>query len=258
MAITPFTARIYWDKGMDPFTVIKGMEKVFGQQLPVIASEANGIVAESALKRLRSIHLRAFLGGVSGTSYKSILNLRQKISEVLVLRKPVGVYTYRVGYYPGFFESAKSLAPKHGVYNYMGIMNAGARPGKIKGFGTAGVDRMRQWALSRKIAQDPRKVEVLRLRKRREGTVGRPTKFRRYSRMANSDQQLWAIAKKMGKRGIRGRHHLFAWASYIRAELPVELQRAVMDAYLKFYKLIGKYKMEVSPVTSKFVLRRTI
>ena len=243
---------------MDPFTVKKGMEKIFGQQLPVIVSEANGIVAGSALNRLQFIHRSSFPNRISGISYQSILELRQKISEVLVLKKPVGVYTYRVGYYPGFFERAKSLAPKHRVYDYMQYLNTGVGPGKIKGFGTEGMDRMRQWAISRKVAQNPREVEVLRLRKRREGTVGRPTKFRKYSRMANPDQQLWAIAKKMEKRGIKGRHHLYRFASYIRTELPVELQQAIMDAYLKFYKLVGKYKMEESTVTSKYVLKRIV
>ena len=167
---------------------------------------------------------------------------------------------YDIGEVPtGFIEKLRQVYNSGIILASLGhhdcefCINKGVKPGKIiapvKGgslgvsMSPAGWERLREWADRMGIAQGTKEMNVegnyniSRLpyklgqrRKRSGGLVGRP---RNYRINIGPQQQLWAIVKHMEKKGIRGRHHLFKFASYLSGGVNEGIGRDVHYAMVK-------------------------
>ena len=260
---------LYWDKGNTPFTVKKKLEGMFAEELPAILDKTMENVAQKAKEKLQSLHKISFPGRSSGISYRSIIKFSRPKTINIFPGKMSQVKSFHIGYYPGYLPEARQLAPKHQVQDYMQYLNTGVKKGMViapspgnsgtKGImSRAGCDRLRVWTNEMGLVQSSRPYTVKRLRKRKEGTVGRPSKFRVYSReegektyMANTTRQIWMIIKGMEKRGIpgetfgRGKYHLIQFAKYINVGIRQDLLNAFGEGFKAFKKVADRRRSEL-------------
>ena len=251
---------------------LQSFKDVVGQRLPEIIANVQKRAANIAVEKLRSFHSSSFPKLSTGNSYNTIM-VRPVPWHKFEIIKGSSVrhgMRYYVGYYPNFASATRNLAPGHGVRDYMGMLNNGIKPGRIlvpsPGVSGAmspdGWQRLRQWADTMGLAQGNRPYTVKRLRKRKEGTVGRPTKYRTYSGkqeektyQANPTRQLWIIVKSMQKRGVpnslgrtyRGTHHIDRFTHYIRSQegLVTDIANIMNDEYNKLNAEIAKSNAKV-------------
>ena len=268
---------IHWALGHSPVEITNRVEGFYGEHLPMAINRVMELVAGDVKQKLQSIHSTEFSIRSSGISYDSIQSLRSKREIDIIPGKVFQGYSYKIGYFPGFIEGAKQLAPRHQVQDYMQYLNKGVKPGKIiapvKGgslgvsMSPAGWERLREWADRMGIAQGTKEMNVegnyniSRLpyklgqrRKRSGGLVGRP---RNYRINVGPQQQLWAIVKHMEKKGIRGRHHLFKFASYLSGGVNEGIGRDVHYAMVKAKnEFVAKSGVFGSPISLLGVSKR--
>src|SRR3990167_2118724 len=234
--------RLYWGPGHSPLDLKKDIDELFAKRFPAIINRTQEMVADRVLARLKRLHREAFPEKTSKTasiSYNSILKLKDRSNIEIIPGTISQGYSYHIGYYPNFFSSAKQLAPKHGVQDYIMIQNDGIDPGAMKIMSPPGWHRIYIWAQQMGIAQDRRAHMLEVQRKRSDGRVGRPTNYRV---MANPKQQLWAIVKHMQKKGIKRTSHLFKFATYVKSGLRSELNFFYGKAKQEIYDAANKLK----------------
>lgn len=276
--IAPLRRVIYWKDGVGPKQVEAGMQNILADKLPEMLNEVLNAVAEKAKLKLQSIHKSRFNSKSSGISFQSIIKLDHLTSIQLIPGLSSRVHIFHVGYYPNYIPKARQFFVKHKVENYMGYMNVGVEPGKIRAtrpgisgsVGGMGLERLREWTRLIGIAQGNRPYtrKILRTRKHKDeagnliltrtgGKEGRPSKFITYrstsniqtretTYLAGPNRQLWMIVKHMEKHGIKKRSQLYDFGIYIRGnELRAQMEQSIEDVSKKLDRVCKRKNIEM-------------